>query len=210
LFEIAGRAGRFQNEKANEKTPRGGYHRPFDLLSLVATTFSQNHFEMFGLPQRFAVDLAQLDAAYREVQAQVHPDRHAAAGDAGRRVAMQWSTQANEAYQTLKNPLKRATYLLQLRGQDIGAENNTAMEPAFLMQQMEWREAVEDATGAKNVDALDKLLRDLREDKKLRYGKLGALLDAGADAPAVEAVRQLMFLEKVEDDIGASLERLDA
>ncbi|MDB5805863.1 MAG: hscB [Betaproteobacteria bacterium] len=165
---------------------------------------------MFGLPARFAIDAASLDTAFREVQAQVHPDRHAGAGDAGRRVAMQWSTRANEAYQTLKNPLKRATYLLELRGADIGAENNTAMEPAFLMQQMEWREAVEDATGAKNVNALDKLLRDLREDKKLRYGKLGALLDSGADAPAVEAVRQLMFLEKVEDDIGHSLEALDA
>ncbi|HEY4370469.1 MAG TPA: Fe-S protein assembly co-chaperone HscB [Burkholderiales bacterium] len=165
---------------------------------------------MFGLPLRFAVDETRLDGAYREVQAEVHPDRHAAAGDAGRRVAMQWSTQANEAYQTLKNPLKRATYLLHLRGADIGAENNTAMEPAFLMQQMEWREAVEDAAGAKNVDALDKLLRELREDKKLRYGKLAALLDSGADAPAVEAVRQLMFLEKVESDIGASLEALDA
>jgi molecular chaperone HscB len=172
--------------------------------------FTQNHFEMFGLPVRFAVDEARLDAAFREVQAEVHPDRHAGAGDAGRRVAMQWSTQANEAYQTLKNPLKRATYLLHLRGADIGAENNTAMEPAFLMQQMEWREAVEDATGAKNVDALDKLLRELRDDKKLRYGKLAALLDSGADAPAVEAVRQLMFLEKVEQDIGASLEALDA
>jgi len=176
----------------------------------MATNFSQNHFELFDLPRGFAVDMAKLDAAYREVQTQVHPDRHAAAGDAGRRVAMQWSTRANEAYQTLKNPLARATYLLQLRGQDIGAENNTAMEPAFLMQQMEWREAVEDATAAKNADALDKLLRDLREDKKLRYGKLGALLDSGADAPAVEAVRQLMFLEKVEDEIGASLEALDA
>jgi molecular chaperone HscB len=123
---------------------------------------------------------------------------------------MQWSTRANEAYQTLKDPLKRAIYLLESRGADIGAENNTAMEPAFLMQQMEWREAVEDATGAKNVDALDRLLRELREDKKLRYGKLGALLDSGANVPAVEAVRQLMFLEKVEDEIGASLEALDA
>ena len=164
---------------------------------------------MFGLPVRFAVDAARLDAAFREVQAQVHPDRHAGAGEAGKRVAMQWSTRANEAYQTLKNPLKRAIYLLELRGREIGAENNTAMEPAFLMQQMEWRESVEDATAAKNVDALDKLLADLRADKKLRYEKLGVLLDSGADAPAVEAVRQLMFLEKVEEEIGSSLEDLD-
>jgi len=83
------------------------------------------------------------------------------------------------------------------------------MEPAFLMQQMEVRESVEDATAAKNVAALDKLLADLRLEKKLRYEKLGALLDSGADAPAVEAVRQLMFLEKVEEEIGSSLEDLD-
>jgi len=165
---------------------------------------------MFGLLARFGVDLSRLDGAYREVQAQVHPDRHAGAGEAGKRVAMQWSTRANEAYQTLKSPLKRAIYLLELRGREIGAENNTAMEPAFLMQQMEWRESVEDATAAKNVDALDKLLADLRADKKLRYEKLGALLDSGADAPAVEAVRQLMFLEKVEEEIGSSLEELDS
>jgi len=164
---------------------------------------------MFGLPARFAVDGARLDAAFREVQAQVHPDRHAGAGEAGKRVAMQWSTRANEAYQTLKSPLKRAIYLLELRGREIGAENNTAMEPAFLIQQMEWRESVEDATAAKNVAALDKLLADLRLEKKLRYEKLGALLDSGADAPAVEAVRQLMFLEKVEEEIGSSLEDLD-
>ena len=164
---------------------------------------------MFGLPVSFAVDEARLDAAFREVQAQVHPDRHAGAGDAGRRVAMQWSTRANEAYQALKNPLKRATYLLELRGVDIGAESNTAMEPAFLMQQMEWREQVEDATAAKNVDALDELLGELRKEKKLRYAKLGAWLDSGADKPAVEAVRQLMFLEKVEADIDSSLEALD-
>jgi molecular chaperone HscB len=174
------------------------------------TSFTQNHFELFGLPVRFAVDEARLDAAFREVQGEVHPDRHAGAGDAGKRVAMQWSTRANEAYQTLKSPLKRATYLLELRGADIGAENNTAMEPAFLMQQMEWREAVEDATAAKNTSALDKLLGELRNEKKLRYARLGALLDSGADAPAVEAVRQLMFLEKVEDEIGSSLEELDA
>jgi molecular chaperone HscB len=176
----------------------------------VSISFTQNHFELFGLPARFAVDQARLDAAFRKVQAEVHPDRHAGAGDAGKRVAMQWSTRANEAYQTLKSPLRRATYLLELRGVGIGAESNTAMEPAFLIQQMEWREAVEDATAAKNTDVLDKLLGELRGEKKIRYGKLGALLDSGADAPAVEAVRQLMFLEKVEREIGSSLEGLDA
>src|ERR1700754_3053677 len=150
----------------------------------MALNFSQNHFELFGLTQRFAVDQAQLDQAFRKVQAQVHPDRHAAGGDAGRRVAMQWATRANEAYQTLRDPLKRATYLLSLRGVNVGAENNTAMEPAFLMQQMEWRENIEDAAAAKNVDALDALLAELRDEERQRFDKLGASLDSGANQAA--------------------------
>ena len=175
----------------------------------MSKAFSQNYFEWFGLPAAFGIDPDALSTAYREVQGQVHPDRHAHSGDTGKRVAMQLSTRANEAFETLKNPLKRATYLLELRGIDIGAENNTAMEPAFLVDQMEWREAVEDARAAKHVDELDRLLGKLREDTKLRYGKLGALLDANANQPAVEAVRQLMFLEKVESEIGDSLAALE-
>ena len=97
---------------------------------------------------------------------------------------MQWATRANEAFQTLRDPLKRATYLLSLRGIDVGAENNTAMEPAFLMQQMEWREAIEDAAAAKNVDALDALLAELRDEERVRFDRLGALLDSGANQAA--------------------------
>ena len=175
----------------------------------MSKVFSQNYFEWFGLPLAFSVDPAVLSSAYREIQGQVHPDRHAQSGAAGKRVAMQFSTRANEAFETLKSPLKRAIYLLELRGVDVAAENNTAMEPAFLIEQMEWREAVEDALAAKNVDELLRLLVQLRADARLRYGKLGALLDANADQPAVEAVRQLMFLEKVQSEIGESLAALE-
>ncbi len=175
----------------------------------MSKAFSQTYFDWFGLPAAFDIDLDALSAAYREVQGQVHPDRHAQSGEAGKRVAMQLSTRANEAFETLRNPLKRATYLLELRKQDIGAENNTAMEPAFLIAQMEWREAVEDARAAKNIDALERLLGELRADAKLRYGKLGALLESNADQPAVEAVRQLMFLEKVQSEISDSLAALE-
>jgi molecular chaperone HscB len=122
---------------------------------------------------------------------------------------MQWATRANEAYQTLRDPLKRAKYLLHLRGIDVGAENNTAMEPAFLMQQMEWREAIEDAVGAKNVDALDALASDLRDDERVRLTKLGALLDSGSNTPAAEAVRQLMFIERVAAEVDTQIERLE-
>lgn len=172
-------------------------------------SLKDSHFDLFHLPARFALDESTLDAAYRAVQSQVHPDRFAAAGDAQKRIAMQWATRANEAYQTLRDPLKRATYLLHLRGVDVGAENNTAMEPAFLMQQMEWRERIEDAAGAKNVDALDALLAELRDERRARLAKLGALLDSGSDQGAAEAVRQLMFVERVSAEIGAQIERLE-
>ncbi|NLP64386.1 Fe-S protein assembly co-chaperone HscB [Paraburkholderia sacchari] len=174
------------------------------------SSLSDSHFVLFGLPEQFALDADALAHAYRAVQAQVHPDRFAAAGEAQKRVAMQWATRANEAYQTLRDPLKRATYLLHLRGIEVGAENNTAMEPAFLMQQMEWREAIEDAVSAKNVGALDALAADLRDDERVRLAKLGALLDSGSNQPAAEAVRQLMFVERVAAEVDSQIERLES
>jgi molecular chaperone HscB len=173
-------------------------------------SLKDSHFDLFDLPAQFALDTATLDHAYRTVQAQVHPDRFAAAGDAQKRIAMQWATRTNEAYQTLRDPLRRARYLLSLRGIDVDAENNTAMEPAFLMQQMEWRESIEDAAAAKNVDALDALLAELRDEERMRFDKLGALLDSGANQAAGEAVRQLMFIERVASEIGAQIERLES
>src|SRR5687768_18592172 len=111
-------------------------------------------FELFGVPRRFAQDRAQLDARWRALQAEVHPDRFAVEGQAAQRVAMQWAVRVNEAYQRLKDPLKRAAYLCELLGAPVDAENNTAMPPAFLVQQMEWREALDDAMTAAQVDAL--------------------------------------------------------
>jgi molecular chaperone HscB len=124
--------------------------------------FTQTHFELFGLPQSYALDRDKLDAAYRDLQNTVHPDRFAAQPDAEQRVAMQWATQVNEAYQTLKHPVSRGVYLLKLQGVDALDANNTKMAPAFLMQQMEWREAIEDARVGKHTAALDALTDDLR------------------------------------------------
>src|SRR5690348_5123144 len=102
----------------------------------------QNHFELFHLPVQFDLDMAQLDSAFREVQGQVHPDKFVGTSSTEQRVAMQWATRANEGYQTLKNPLKRATYLCELHGVSLKTETDTAMPVEFLMQQMEWREAL--------------------------------------------------------------------
>ena len=172
-------------------------------------TLNDSHFDLFDLPPTYAIDANKLDDAYRTVQAQVHPDRFAAAGDAQKRIAMQWATRANEAYQTLRDPLKRATYMLSLRGVQADAHNNTAMEPAFLMQQMEWRENIEDAAGAKNLGALEALLDELRDQERIRFEKLAALIDSHSDQAASEAVRQLMFIERVASEIGVQIEKLD-
>jgi molecular chaperone HscB len=168
----------------------------------------QNHFDLFHLPQRFTIDSAALDSAYHEVQNRVHPDKFTQAGNAEKRVAMQWATRANEAYQTLKNPFRRAAYLCELNGVDLQIESNTAMPGAFLMQQMEWREALEDARAEKNVDALEALEAELRAARKAKIEQVGRQLDAGEFAAAGEGVRQLMFLEKFGDEIANTFEAL--
>jgi molecular chaperone HscB len=173
------------------------------------SSLTDNYFALFELPQRFGVEMAALETAYRAVQSRVHPDRFAHASDAEKRVAMQWAAQANAAFQTLRDPLKRATYLLQLQGIDVGAEKNTAMAPDFLMQQMEWREAIDDAVGARNVGALDSLAKSLRADRAVRLERLGGWLDSAAWQPAAEAVRQLMFISRAQQDVAQRIEDLE-
>ncbi len=172
--------------------------------------FRADHFALFGLGRAFRLDLSDLDSRYRDIQSQVHPDRFANAGDAERRLSMQWATHANEAYQALKNPLERAKYLLHLAGHDIQAENNTAMPAEFLMEQMEWREAVIDARNGGDHHELEHLHNRLRSDITARYKELGELLDVSGDfAQATDLVRRLMFLEKLLHEIDDALASLE-
>lgn len=170
----------------------------------------ENHFALFQLQPAFAVDAAQLDAAYRELQARVHPDRFAAATDAEKRVAMQWATRANEAYQTLKHPLKRASYLCEMHGVDLAVESNTAMPTAFLMQQMAWREALDEARDARDIAALEALEAEMRTVRQQQLQRIEGLLDAAQFDQAGEQVRQLMFIEKLGDEVGRAFEALEA
>ncbi len=170
----------------------------------------QTHFELFQLPATYALDRDKLDAAYRELQNTVHPDRFAAKPEAEQRVAMQWATQANEAYQTLKHPVNRGVYLLQLRGIDALDATDTKMSPAFLMQQMEWREAIDEARSKRSVDALDALTAELRRTHKSIETKLVELLDQARDNDgAREAVRQLRFMDKLIAEIGDVYEEIE-
>ena len=169
---------------------------------------NQNHFELFGLPARFAVDAAALEASYHELQREVHPDRFAAAPDAERRASMQLATRVNEAYQTLKSPLRRAVYILHLRGVDPGFETNTAMPPEFLMEQMGWRERIE--AGSEKPEALLQLRAGLRGESGKIYEKLRGQLDEGGDdVAASETTRMLMFYEKLDDEIDDKLAELE-
>ena len=169
----------------------------------------QNHFELFGLPASFTLDQGALDAAYRDVQGKVHPDRFVNATDAEKRVAMQWATRANEAYQTLKHPQKRAQYLCEQNGVDLQTESNTAMPMDFLMQQMEWREALGEARAEKDVTALEKLDAELKLENKARLQRIGQQLDAGDFQHAAQGVRALMFLEKFGEEVHRAFEALE-
>ena len=163
-------------------------------------------FELFGVPRRFAQERATLDARWKDLQREAHPDRFAAQGAAAQRVAMQWSVRINEAYQRLKDPLKRAAYLCELHGAPIRAEDNTAMPAAFLMQQMQWREALEEAAGMAELDALDD---ETQAARGAAIARCGELIDARQDyAGAAREVRALMFIARFAQDIDSRREQL--
>jgi molecular chaperone HscB len=165
-------------------------------------------FRLFGLPERFAQDAAQLDRRWRELQTEVHPDRFAAQGAAAQRIAMQWSVRVNQAYQRLKDPLKRAAYLCERRGAPIDAERNTAMPREFLMQQMAWREALDDAGDS---SALQALAEQVEQQERASHRQLQALLDERNDVAAAAAqVRALMFVARFRQDIEHRLEALES
>ncbi len=163
-------------------------------------------FALFDIPRRFAQERSALDTRWRSLQAEVHPDRFAAEGPAAQRVAMQWAVRVNEAYQRLKDPLKRGAYLCELAGHSVDAENNTAMPPAFLMQQMEWREALDEAGTLEQVEALADQV-SARRDGDLEA--LRRLIDERGDlAAAARQVRALMFVERFAADVDRRLEAL--
>jgi molecular chaperone HscB len=171
-------------------------------------TLGDDDFVLFGLPQRHALDSAALDTLWRELQARVHPDRFAAEGAAAQRLAMQWAVRVNEAYRRLKDPLARAAYLCELRGVPVDAERNTAMPPAFLVQQMAWREALEAATEPQQVEQLAALVA---ADESTRVAQVARLLDdVGDTAAAAESVRAMMFVARFREDIERRLDVLDA
>ncbi len=170
----------------------------------------QSYFELFALQPAFDIDLNTLESHYRKIQSESHPDRFVNATSAEKLKSMQMATLANEAYQTLKNPASRAKYLLEQQGIEAISETNTAMPADFLMQQLEWRETLEDAKAAKDVNAADQLLNEIKQEAKSLTKTLVLLLDEKKDyASATDATRKLIFIDKVVADIHQVIEQIE-
>ena len=169
----------------------------------------QNYFELFGLKPAFSLDLTQLETHFRAIQSANHPDRFVTASATEKLSAMQAATQANEAYLTLKNTANRAKYLLQLQGIDAIAESNTAMPPAFLMQQLEWREEVADAEAQKDIFGISKVLSSINQTAKTLENQLLNQFEQNDLAATTVSTRQLVFVAKVSSDIQKTLDKLE-
>lgn len=161
---------------------------------------TDNHFELFQLPLRFSVDAALLAERYRELQRAVHPDKFANASDQERRLALQSAAQINEAFNTLKDPLKRAQYLLQLQGIEDNPSDAHAMDGAFLFEQMELRESLESIKGKADMDALLAFMSDIEQRQRTLHTELGAQFSR-QDYPAMQdSVRKLQFFNKLHEE----------
>lgn len=181
----------------------------------MALNLQASDFELLGVPEQFAQNPAELDAQWKRLLREAHPDRFAAQGATAQRLSMQWSVRINEAHQRLKDPLKRAAHLCERWGAAVEAERNTAMPPEFLMQQMAWREELDDA--GTDTQALDDLLARTREARTHLMAELGLALDGDAAMPreqraqqAVGQVRAFMFIERFSAEVSQRLAHLDA
>jgi len=173
--------------------------------ALAALNLQADDFTLFGLSPGFQLDRLLLDERWKQLQRQAHPDRYTTQGAAAQRLAMQWSVRINEAYQRLKDPLKRATYWCERAGVPVNAENNTAMPAEFLMQQMAWRERLDEVASEAELDAL---LQETQQARQRLLDELQHQIDGCQDArAAVSAVRALMFVERFAEEIQRRLER---
>lgn len=165
----------------------------------------KNYFELFGLPVAFDVDVADLAGRYRELQRRFHPDRFASATETERRLSLQMTAQLNAAYQTLRDVVARGRYLLSLQGVDTGEDTDTAMDPAFLMEQMELRENLDEARNAGDRgERLGILQRQVDELFEARSADLSRQFLAATDEARRRArnlVREMQFLQKLAREI---------
>lgn len=164
-----------------------------------------NFFELYGLPQQFEIDLVKLSVAYKALAQVTHPDKFATGSQSEKLRAVQKSAQVNDGYQTLKSPVSRAEHILELRGLDLKHEQQTLQDTAFLMQQMELREQLDDVdSSADPMSSLALLEQDISNQIKQMIDELKRLLEpngAEANKNAADQVRKLKFLYKLRVEI---------
>lgn len=165
-----------------------------------------DYFALFQLKPQFKIDRQALESAYLTVQQKVHPDMHAQASDSDKRVSMQLSALANSAYRTLMNPIQRGLYMCSRNGVDPQLETNTAMPAQFLMQQMEWRETLDDVRD--QPTELDQLYKEVEITRANLLKEVELAIDEANDFDlAAKQLRALLFIDKfsaeLEDAISA-------
>ncbi len=175
--------------------------------------YSKNYFELFGLPVDYIIDSHSLAERYRELQRVVHPDRFANASDQERRLSVQGAALINEAYETLKDPVARASYLLTLHGVEMDSQNESTQDMAFLMQQMELREALEEAR--KQADPYETVIAINNQVNQLithLVGQMAVQFETPTQEQleaAREILRKMRFLQKLRSEaesVAAELE----
>jgi molecular chaperone HscB len=168
-----------------------------------------SYFAAFDLTPGFALDLEALSTRFRDLQSVAHPDRFTSASDAEKRAALERATEVNEAYQTLRDPVRRAMYLLWLKNVNGMDEKNTSMPHDFLVEQIEWREAIADAKLKEDVDRLDEMNTELQSV----LGSLGDTFSAAYEGDhlpiASTLARKMRFTQKLIEEVDAALAALD-
>jgi molecular chaperone HscB len=167
------------------------------------------HFALFDLQPSFLLDLDQLAVRYRELAREVHPDRFADAAEREQRRALEKSAGLNEAYQVLKSPTQRARYLLAVSGREVPQEA-TIHDPDFLLQQMQWREELEELQDAADLPGLavfKKRLKNAQDELNARFA--ACWNDPALREQAERLMRRMQFLDKLSYEVRQLEERLD-
>ena len=162
---------------------------------------SKNYFTLFGLPQQFVIDEQHLADKFRQLQREVHPDRYAGKGKHQQQLAMRFASYVNTAYQTLKSPLPRAEYLLELSQTPINKETMTVADSGFLFQQMQWRDALSEAVELQCKQTLSELMQAVSGYREKLLSAFTRAYDEKHLDTAKEAVAKLHFVEKMMTEI---------
>ncbi len=167
-----------------------------------------NYFELYNLPAQFEIDLDKLKQHYQTLQKLTHPDKFASASEQQKRMYLTKNSQVNDAYSVLRMPVARGEHLLELRGIELANEQDTVGDVGFLMEQMEWREALEDAD---SIKVLEQLVADNHKTIQKQEYEIAQLLLKNTESDnheAAQELRKMKFMIKLASEIDSKLERI--